>query len=105
MDHINSGMEDIAGHFGFNRLRVRYHHHYYYNDKVMHRPSFNGVTWDFTDILSIFISTDNKYRVFDKLIWRTIGPKSFLFGTAQFSLWGIGAVNNNYIVTNTLIPC
>ena len=25
--------------------------------------------------------------VFDKLIWRTIGPKSFLFGTAQFSLW------------------
>ena len=24
--------------------------------------------------------------VFDKLIWRTIGPKSFLFGTAQFSL-------------------
>ena len=22
--------------------------------------------------------------VFDKLIWRTIGPKSFLFGTAQF---------------------
>ena len=27
MDHINSGMEDIAGHFGFNRLRVRYHCH------------------------------------------------------------------------------
>ena len=27
--------------------------------------------------------------VFDKLIWCTIdiGPKSFLFGTAQFSLW------------------
>ena len=24
--------------------------------------------------------------VFDKLIWHTIGPKSFLFGTAQFSL-------------------
>ena len=25
--------------------------------------------------------------VFDKFIWHTIGPKSFLFGTAQFSLW------------------
>ena len=27
--------------------------------------------------------------IFDKLtcIWCTIGPKSFLFGTAQFSLW------------------
>ena len=25
--------------------------------------------------------------VFDKLIWLTIGPKRFLFGTAQFSLW------------------
>ena len=25
--------------------------------------------------------------VFDKLIWCTIGPKSFLFGTAQFSFW------------------
>ena len=25
--------------------------------------------------------------VFDKLIWCTIGSKSFLFGTAQFSLW------------------
>ena len=22
-----------------------------------------------------------------KLIWCTIGPKSFIFGTAQFSLW------------------
>ena len=30
----------------------------------------------------IYISTS----VFDKLIWRTIGPKSFLFGTVQFSL-------------------
>ena len=37
--------------------------------------------------------------VFDKLIWRTIGPKSFLFGT----LFGPdGAVNYDYIVTNSI---
>ena len=40
--------------------------------------------------------------VFDKLIWRTIGPKSFLFGTAQFSLWASGAVIYDYIVTNSI---
>ena len=40
--------------------------------------------------------------VFDKLIWRTIGPKSFLFGTAQFSLWASGAVNYDYIVSNSI---
>ena len=39
--------------------------------------------------------------VIDKLIWCTIGPKSFLFGTAQFSLWASGAVSYNYIVTNS----
>ena len=37
--------------------------------------------------------------VFDKLTWCTIGLKSFLFGTAQFSLWARGAVNYDYIVT------
>ena len=40
--------------------------------------------------------------VFNKLIWCTIGPKSFLFGTAQFSLWADGAVNYDYIVTNSI---
>ena len=40
--------------------------------------------------------------VFDKLICCTIGPKSFLFGTAQFSLWLSGAVNHDYIVTNSI---
>ena len=40
--------------------------------------------------------------VFDKLIWRTIGPKSFLFGTAQLSLWASGTVNYDYIVTNRI---
>ena len=40
--------------------------------------------------------------VFDKLIWCTIGPKSFLFGTAQFSLWASGAVNYDYIITNSI---
>ena len=39
--------------------------------------------------------------VFDKLIWRTLGPMSFLFGTAQFSLWASGVVNYDYIVTNS----
>ena len=40
--------------------------------------------------------------VFDKLIWHTIGSKSFLFGTAQFTLWASGAVNYDYIVTNSI---
>ena len=40
--------------------------------------------------------------VFDKLIWRTIGPKSFLFGTVQFSLWASGTVNYDYVVTNSI---
>ena len=29
----------------------------------------------------------------DKIICHTIGPKSFLFATAQFSLWASGTVN------------
>ena len=41
--------------------------------------------------------------VFDNLIWCTIGPKSFLFGTAQFSLWDSVAVNYDYIVANSII--
>ena len=40
--------------------------------------------------------------VFDNLIWCIIGPKSFLFGTAWFSLWASGAVNFDYIVTNSI---
>ena len=40
--------------------------------------------------------------VFDKLIWHTIGPKSFLFDTTQFSFWASGAVNYDYIVTNNI---
>ena len=42
------------------------------------------------------------YSVFDKLVWRTIGPKSFLFGTAEFSLWASEAVNYDYIITNSI---
>ena len=40
--------------------------------------------------------------VFDKLIWRIIGPMSFLFGIGQFSLWASGAVNYDSIVTNSI---
>ena len=36
------------------------------------------------NIMSSFIVMK---QCFNKLIWRTIDPKSFLFGTAQFSLW------------------
>ena len=43
-----------------------------------------------------------KISVFDKLIWHTIGPKSFLFGTVQSSLWASGAFNYAYIVTNSI---
>ena len=35
--------------------------------------------------------------VFDKLIWCTVGPKSFLFGTPQFSLWAGGSVNDHIV--------
>ena len=30
------------------------------------------------------------------------GAKSFLFGAAQFSLWASGAVNYDYIVSNSI---
>ena len=42
--------------------------------------------------------------IFDKLtcIWCTNGPKSFLFGTAQFSLWASGAVNYDHNITNCI---
>ena len=36
------------------------------------------------------------------ILWCTIGPISFLFGTAQFSYWAIGAANYDYIVTNSI---
>ena len=53
------------------------------------------------------ISTEQKINrlreeAFGKFIWCTIGPKSFLFGTAQFSLRANGAVNYDYIVTNSI---
>ena len=35
-------------------------------------------------------------------MWHTIGPKSFLFGTAQFTFWANGAVNYDLIVTNSI---
>ena len=40
--------------------------------------------------------------VFDKLIWRIIGTKGFLFGTAQFSLWASGTINYDSTVTNSI---
>ena len=42
--------------------------------------------------------------VFDKLIWHTVGTNtcSFLLGTAQFSNRASGAVNYDYIVTNSI---
>ena len=45
------------------------------------------------------------HRVFDKLIWCTIGPKSFLFGTAQFSLRASGTVNYDYVVIISYSRC
>ena len=42
--------------------------------------------------IHVCIHVCNSYvycTVFDKLIWRTIGPKSFLFGIAQLSLWAM----------------
>ena len=53
-------------------------------------------------VVIIVIKTSLYISVFDKLIWHTIGPKSFLFGTAQFSLWASGAVIYDYIVTNSI---
>ena len=43
--------------------------------------------------------------VFDKLIWHTVDPNSFLFGTAQFSLWTSGAVNYDYSSLTALTLC
>ena len=53
-------------------------------------------------ICELCICTYICVSVFDKLIWRTIGPKSFLFGTVHFSHWASGAVNYDYIVTNSI---
>ena len=39
----------------------------------------------------------NYGSVFDKLIWHTTGPKSFLFGTTHFCASGAG-----YIFTNSI---
>ena len=58
-------------------------------------------TYKLTDE-NIHIHTYTHTSVFDKLIWRTIGPKGFLFGTTQFSLWARGAVNYDYVVTNSI---
>ena len=42
------------------------------------------------------------YMYVYKLIWHTIDPKSFLFGTAHFSFCASGAVNYDYIFTNSI---
>ena len=42
------------------------------------------------------------YKHMSVFLISTIGPKSFLFGTVQFSLWASGAVNYDYIVTNSI---
>ena len=42
------------------------------------------------------------HSVFDKLTWCTIVPKSFLFGTVQFSFCATGTVNYDYIITNSI---
>ena len=53
-------------------------------------------------IYTVYIYIYVCISVFNKLIWVTIGPKSFLFGTAQLSLWASGAANYDYIVTNSI---
>ena len=62
----------------------------YIPDLLNHSPPF--ITWLRENSKYVFETTNEEIRiiisVFDKLIWRTIGPNSFLFGTAQFSLWG-----------------
>ena len=63
------------------------------------------VEWQAIEECKHFISPFWKLyhiSVFDKFIWCTIGPMTFFIGTAQFSLWAIGAANYNYIVTNSI---
>ena len=43
----------------------------------------------------------NRISVFNKLIWHTV-PKSFLFPTVQLFRWASGAVNYDYIITNSI---
>ena len=49
----------------------------------------------------IFSNILHCISVFDKLIWHTIGPKNFVFGTAQFSL---GAVAQLFMIILSLTP-
>ena len=50
------------------------------------KGSCSLISLNFGSIISYFCKSAT-FTVFDKLIWHTIGPKSFLFGTAQFFLW------------------
>ena len=38
-------------------------------------------------LIQVYLLAHVPYRIFDKLIWCTISPKSLLFGTAPFSHW------------------
>ena len=66
------------------------------------------IYWTMSFMTGCFHSAMNAHvpytgiSIFDKLIWHTIAPKNFLFGTAQFSLWANGTVNYDYIVTNSI---
>ena len=52
-------------------------------------------------LVYIVIFRNSTARISDKLIWHTIGPKSFLFGTAKF-FGPDGAVDYDYIITNSI---
>ena len=54
------------------------------------------------ECVCVCVCTCKYVSVFDKLIWCTTGPKSYLYGTAQFSLWASSTVNYDYIITNSI---
>ena len=56
------------------------------------RRSYHMKTLSKAIVINSFVPKINKnynihISVSDKLIWRTTGTKSFLFGTSQFSVW------------------
>ena len=85
----------------FNQLPMNYFRH---KVKQPQACPHNGQQYQTLYLNSrLLIHTSNNHNlntsVLDNLIWHTIGQKSFLFGTARFSLWASGAVNYDCIVT------
>ena len=70
---------------------------YMYIDIYMYMYTYIQGNWQ-----EVFYLANIQQQCFDKLIWCTIGPKSFLFGLHSSLFGRDGAVNYDYIATNSI---